>query len=148
MRRIPDCAWCGKTLKRGPTVRIRYTALPGEPEVGWHTSDCASADPIALLRDPEHRSPASDIEGHLRTIQTRGAARISARKAWHEHIRLTSVVLWSVSSGVGCIPTTVDGHWVTTACGHWRTGDTQTSVPRRKCSACVGRLMRGELVPA
>lgn len=159
-RRLPTCAWCGERL-RGAKVRVTYQDLPGAPEVGWHADTegvdrrrgplkrCWDEDPMfqALMDSRDERDDA-ETEGHVRTIQTRGEDRVSARRAWHDHLLLTAVPLWSELSGVGCIVVRVDGHWVTTACGHWRTGDATARLPRRRCIACVGRLKRGELVPA
>jgi hypothetical protein len=110
-RRIPDCAWCGKTLRRGPVVRLHFEALPGKPEIGWHLGAnepwrCAIHDPIAsvLCGGGRHKDAEMDgdsratiyvdetpdlreIKGHIRTIQTRGESRVSANKAWREDIR-------------------------------------------------------------
>lgn len=112
-RRIPDCAWCGKTLRKGPSVRLRFGALPGAPEVGWHAGDenpwdCWLLDPLARLlirdRDGKRKLGLDEIEGHLRQIHTAGEPqpgerapgycgfptfRLSARRAWFEHLRAT-----------------------------------------------------------
>ncbi len=105
-------------------------------------------DPVfEAIASRDTRDPI-ETERHLRTIQSRGDDRVSARRAWCDHLQLSDVPLWSEMSGISCIVMRVEGGWITTACGHWRTGNTTTSVPRRRCRACVGRLHRGELVPA
>lgn len=100
-RRLPDCAYCGARLW-GAQVRLSYGDLPGAPEVGWHADTsgvdrrkggplpCADADPIfdaLMTRRDGGLSRTDPIEGHLRTIHTRGASRVSGRKAWTERMR-------------------------------------------------------------
>jgi len=104
-RRLPTCAWCGERL-RGAQIRVIYRDLPGAPEVGWHADTggvdrrrgplkrCWDEDPMfqALMDSRDARDDA-ETEGHIRTIQTRGDNRVSARRAWHDYLRLTAVPL-------------------------------------------------------
>jgi len=157
-RRLPKCALCGERL-RGAQIRVTYQGLPGTPEVGWHADTegvdrrrgplkrCWDVDPMYRALMDLRGSPDADaeLEGHLRTIQTRGEDRVSARKAWHEHIALSRVPLWTTARDGGHVVLSTRGGWASTACSHWGTFSTQAEVPRRKCRACVRRLMAGEL---
>ena len=49
---------------------------------------------------------------------------------------LDEIKAWSMLGGVACIVTSGQGGWVTTACGHWRTGDATFGRPKRVCRKC------------
>ena len=102
-RRLPTCAWCGERL-RGAQTRVIYRDLPGAPEVGWHADTegvdrrrgplkrCWIEDPLfQLLMYSRDARDDDETEEYIRTIQTRGDNRVSARRAWHDYLRLTAV---------------------------------------------------------
>jgi len=86
-RRAPTCAWCGQRLINRASMRLRYGAIPGCPEVGWHwtnTPPCAEQDPLrAVLWSPKAAEPRTEeIIATLRAIDARGGGRLSATLRW------------------------------------------------------------------
>lgn len=148
-RRVPDCAHCGKTLKKGQVMRVRYLGLPGEPEVGWHFADCFGADPLASLIDnTRSETNRRSIEDTLKQIAYRGASRLSAGAAWRDDVLMRTVKLWGVIQGVGHIAARVEGGWITSICPRWFTGSATSERPKRICKECRRLLPRVRPVAA
>lgn len=71
-RKLPLCAYCGKTLVRAmPRIVVELNDLPGKPVVGWH-GECHRIDvfrygrPCLMVQDPK------DVEA----IRARGRGRV------------------------------------------------------------------------
>ena len=43
-RRLPYCAWCGKSLAHSARMLIEFE-FPGKPTIGWHIKSCDRQDP-------------------------------------------------------------------------------------------------------
>jgi len=72
-RKLPLCAWCGKSLKwkdsknTGTRMLSMSETKPGRPLVGWH-GKCLAVDPIKIDR------PIDEIK-----IAARGEGRVTYR---------------------------------------------------------------------
>ena len=78
-RRLPNCAYCGESLKDADCFQWMSPVLAGKPEVGWHTPGCAEQDPIrAGFPAPDRKA----LIRQLRTIEGRGPGRLVANKGW------------------------------------------------------------------
>lgn len=78
-RKLPLCAWCGKTLVRKGRILLEYEDLPGRPAVGWHSGksgECANDDPC--LHAMVSRFDSDDGETNaFAVIEARGPGRIT-----------------------------------------------------------------------
>lgn len=88
MKRIPNCAHCGKTLKNKARTILEFKGIPGKPWLGWHDAEsgsCFDDDPIR-----EHftnrESRTRRVEDLLMEVSTRGPGRVIAGKAWHKRL--------------------------------------------------------------
>ncbi len=81
-RKTPNCAFCGKPLRIGPSVRRHFPTVAGKPEVGWHaftSPDCAAADESYKILGT---ADAISLIRHLQAIDARGLGRLVANKEW------------------------------------------------------------------
>ena len=76
-RPLPMCAWCGGSLRKCAKLLVRWTHLPGHPEVGWHylakTGDCHGDEQIGVAA----RSSERDAPQVIAAIEARGAGRVA-----------------------------------------------------------------------
>jgi len=92
-RKLPLCAWCGKSLRTGETDRGRLTLIyggkPGKPHLGWHASGkkgdipCFVLDELGkkLLRNGRIDDvPPWEVNRLLAEIERRGRGRVLKTK--------------------------------------------------------------------
>lgn len=52
-KKLPNCAFCGRSLAGHPHILMSLAEIQGKPEIGWHHSgegnDCATYDPLFEL---------------------------------------------------------------------------------------------------
>lgn len=71
----PDCALCGRSLRRRASITYSWDALPGEPAVGWHAGPGGCWDEDLRARGVVG-SDAETGAALLAEIEARGPGRV------------------------------------------------------------------------
>lgn len=85
----PDCALCGRPLRRCASITYSWDTLPGEPAVGWH------AGPEGCWNEDERArgvvgSDAETGAALVAAIEARGSGRV--RRTAPRHTRSAAVL--------------------------------------------------------
>lgn len=79
-RRIPLCAWCGKSMTgtdmgKGRTCSS-FENIAGKSMIGWH-SECCEKDPLWLRTMQDWQRPCEDALPIIAEVNKRGPGRVS-----------------------------------------------------------------------
>lgn len=83
-RKLPLCAYCGRSIVGGAKTVLEYSSLPTHPSIGWHWAESGSCmDDDDKQNRMWARLKVGPVEPILAEIESRGPGRVVRDRSRH-----------------------------------------------------------------